>query len=362
MATGIGYLTICGAAKEGTYRTSVAANNRLPLLGGESITDTVEHLASEALEGKSGLRAYDLGMKTIAGSIPLDLVYDQKVTGTSDKFVGIGLPLAIAMGTCAWGSVGSVNVLSLIESPTVPMTLAFLQRTDSVREASSCFAKSFKISGKAGEPAKLELDFIAYNLLRGAALTNTAAVLNALPTVTAPRCLFSDMTFKIATDFADVLAAADQIAISDFTLSYNAGMSDSQFATIENTGHTAANLTLQPVRAGFRTLDLEFTLPRHTVDTYAAAFVAGTPYQAQITFTSGSNTIKIYLPYLIIEAPTAPTASAGIIEEKIKMRALRGDDYNAGAGNVVMLLADGETAVTEEIVIELKNERTAAIW
>ena len=361
MATGVGYLSILGAAREATYRTAVTVDNRLPLLAGESIMDKIGFIPSEALGGKSGLREYNLAGKVVEGGVPMDLIYDQLVSGTPNRHVGIGLPLAIAMGTCAWSSAGTCNVLTFVESPSVPMTLAFLQRTDAVREAISCFAKGFTISGSAGKPAKLELDVIAYNLLRTGTV-NSTTTLNALPTVYAPRCLFSDMTFRIASDFADVLAAVDQIAISDFTLKLDNGMSDAEFATPESTGHTSSTLTLQPVRSGFRTVTLEFTVPRHTADTYFASFIAGTPYQAQITFTSGTKTFTVYLPSLVIDDPQANIGDAGVFPEKIKMRALRGGDYNAGAGNAVMLLADGSSLVTEEMAIEMRNERTAVIW
>ena len=111
------------------------------------------------------------------------------------------------------------------------MTLAMVKRYDidtpnssTIWEAVSTMGKSFEISGAAGEPVKLAMDCIGYNLLR-TGTENTAAELLALPDNAPSRVHFGDLTFRIG-DIADALANGDRVTIKSFSLKFDSKLSD----------------------------------------------------------------------------------------------------------------------------------------
>ena len=138
-------------------------------------------------------------------------------------------------------------------------------------------------------------------------------------------------------------------------------MTDSEFATIENSGHTDSDLIIQPVRNGFRNCTLSFTQPRYTTDAFINAMNNDSPLQAEIDITDGTSVFKIFMPYLKITKAESSIAGAEHLQNKIECQLYRGSAYSGGAGNTVMLFGDASTLITEEFAIEVDNQRTFAI-
>ena len=358
--SGIGYLSYMGMAEETDYRTAVTVTDKIPIIS-EGIIEEYARIDSDYLDGKSGRREDDQGPLSVLGPTEVVLVHDEV---DSAEFVGCNLPLAIAMGTATWDAGTGANQITLAESPDESATIAF-EKTTSIHEIVSAMCKGFSISGAAGEDIRCSLDWIGYDYLAGGT-TNASSDLNTLPTVVPSRLIFCDLTFRMATDMSDALAAGDKVAISAFTINYDAALSDPQFATGLNTASnpygTVCGKTLKPERNGFREVTMELTIPRYAADTWRTAMANDSAIQADFTFTaSATRNFYIYLPYLKVMDVSDPIESADIITETVTLKAFRGASYNAGAGNTVMKFTDASTVIAEEFAIETDNDRTAAI-
>ena len=358
----LGFQTYFGMVQQSAYRTALVVTTKIPFTS-ESLSDSRNKILSEVLMGNAGHNYADNSPKSVMGQCAAELMYYVLDSG---EFVGTDLPLAIAMGANTYDSGGgrSLNQITLENSLTKCATLALLKgETDSANELwefIGAMCKSFEISGKSGDCFKATFDWICYNLIRSGCV-NTANDLTSLPTELPGRLLFSDATFKIATDFTNALANADKVGISEFNLSMNRNLTEPEFATPENSGHTDSDLTLQPVSDGFRDCKLSFTIPRYATDAFITAMNLGSSVQAELDITDGTSTFKIFMPYLLVDKVDIPIPGASHLTQKVECSLLRGSAYNGGAGNTVMLLGDGSTTIEEEFTIEVDNQRTAAI-
>ena len=367
----VGYHNLLWLAKESGFGSAadMAAGDavRIPLID-ENFKESWPLTQKESITGKGGWRGSERQGKTVGGALNAWLSYDQKET---NDFLGTDLLLALALGSVNWDGINSVNQLQIADELAVFGTVDKIARYDVSTPASSIiweiisnFVKSLEISGAAGDPIKVSAEFLAYNLLR-TGTTNTAAELLALGAgklirTQANRVHFGDLSFRIG-DISDALADGDRVQISSFSLKLDNKSTDAEFATPGATGIPAGNLTVQPVRSDIRDVTFEITLSRYENENFFAELASLSEFQADLIFTSDSNQVSILLPNMVVEDAEAAIGGPDLIPKKITFRCQRGADYST-EGNTYMKFADGTTLVTNEVGIETKDERAAAIW
>ena len=336
----------------------MVVTDKIPFIS-ESLIEEYERLTSEWLDGHSGYRPSDQGGKKVQGAFSCNLVYDLK---SGSEFVGTDLPLAQVMGGFYFDTVLENSQITLSNDLLKFATIALLKgdtgSANSLWEFISAMGKGLTIEGDALKDVRATFDWICYNVRRSSC-TNTATDLTTLPTLTPNRLLFSDITFRIATDFSDALAATDKLTISKFSLKLNNNLTDAEFGSPENTGHTDAQLTLQPKRNGFREVTFAITLPRYNADTWLDAQAGNSPVQADLKFTDGTYNFYIYLPNMNVTKVSAPIGGPGTFPMEVEFKCFRGAEYNSGAGNTVMKFQDATTKISEELAIETDNARAA---
>ena len=361
MATGIGYLGYAGMVKQSDLWTVGTVDNKIPFTS-EGITKEYARIESEWLGGTSGRRGDEQGPLSVVGAIDAVMVHDELDSG---EFIGVGLPLSVAMGTVTYDAGSGANQITLADAPATAVTTA-VEKTVGIHEIIGTMFKGFTITGEPTSSVKCTFDTVSYDYLT-TGQTNASSDLNTLPTVKAEELIWGDMYFRMATDFSNILAAADNIGISAFTVTYDAAMSDPAFATPLNTASapygTSGSKTLQPERNDFRMVTLDITVPRYDADTWFTAYAADNPIQAEFKWAaSATRNLWIYFPYLKIINITGNIAGPDFIPIEVTLQAFRGTDYNAGAGNTVQLMSDSSTVIVEEFAIETDNDRVAAIF
>ena len=361
MATGIGHLSYCGAIEQAAYRTPLDVTNKIPFVS-ESITEDIARIENDILQGTAGRAPDEAGPKSVTGSIEMVMQHDEVDT----EFVGVGLPIAAAMGAVAWSAGEDANQITLASNPAEPVTFAF-EKTVGIHEIVGTMFKGFTISGASGQDIRCALDCIAYNyLITGQ--ENASSDLSSLPTVEPSRWLFGDITFEMSTSFANALGTdSDQIAISSFSLNYDAGMSDPEFATplnaVSDPYGTSALLTMKPERNAFREVTLDLTVPRYTANTWLTAYQNDSPIQAKMTISSSATRRAfIHLPFMKIISIDTNISGPDFIPINMTLKCFRGATYSAGTGNAYSYFTDGSTLIDEEFGIETENDRTAAIF
>jgi len=366
MTTGLGYGVIAGIGKETNYGLGVPVTNKIPMLS-ESIVDEYKQNRSEALIGKAGLSVQDIISLSVGGNISAELCYDKKISASS--FLGTDMLIAAAMGTNTYTATSNL-LFTLKEDLSVFFTIAIARRAEDagVVEVVSAMCKSMEISGSAGSACKISTDWIGFDVVRASQANDYDAQMLVVGAGEIPmRCLFADMTFRIEAHAANgsALAAGDSIPISSFSLKYDNKLTDTTNTTTDNSTYFHALKSIQPVRSGWREATLEITMPRHSADTFTAGAEAGTPFQADFTFSrDASNKLYIYFPYLLAEKAESPVGGADVLTEKVNFRCLRGAAFLSGTGNTDMLTVAtyaGSRLVAEEFAIEVKNERTATL-
>lgn len=361
----IGYQGICGAALQAAYRTAIVATDKIPFTS-ENLIDEYIRLKSEWLDGHAGLKSNEQGPKMVKGSVNVDMVYDERNGDiTPNEFVGTDLFLAAAMGNETWDAVNLSNQITLTDDVDAAITIAFLKGsvgTNLLWEFLGCKCGSFSLEGQSGQNSHIKgvFDWICYNLKRSSCV-NTSTDLTTLPSAVPNRVLFGDGVFRIGV-LGDALST-QQAVISKFSLKCNNNLVDTEFATIDDSGHTDDTLILESLRNGFREVTFNATLPRYNseasgLQTY---YQDNTPLQADLVFTNGTKKFILYLPHLVITKFNAPISGAEIIPVEIECSLMRGAAYNNGAGNTWMTFLDGSTTIAEEFAIETLNERTGAI-
>jgi len=360
----IGYQGICGARLQAAYRTALVVTDKIPFTS-ENLIDEYIRLKAEWLDGHAGLKSNEQGPKMVKGSVNVDMVYDERNGDvTPNLFVGTDLFLAAAMGDETWDAVNLSNQITLTEDVDAAITIALLKGsvgTNLLWEFLGCKCGSFSLEGQSGQNSHIKgvFEWICYNLKRSSCV-NTSTDLTTLPSAVPNRVLFGDGVFRIG-DISDALAVGDKIPFTKFSFKCNNNLTDTEFATAENSGHTDDTLILESLRNGFRESTFNFTLPRYNSTVLQAAYEANTPLQADLVFTNGTKKFILYLPHLVITKFTAPISGAEILPVEIECSLMRGAAYNNGAGNTFMEFLDGTTVIAEEFAIETVNERTGAI-
>lgn len=353
MTNPIGVLSDMGARVQTVFRTAVDVTDRIPYTS-ENLTIEFERLEQEALLGVGGKYNADQGVKSAGGAIETNMVYTDKATTV---FLSADQLLYWAMGTATWDAGTTANQLTIQDDLARFGTIAIDKQT-TIWEALGCYAKSFSLTCPQNGFLTGSFELQAYNLIITGA-ENEAAQFTALPDLEPRRILGYHQDFLISSSFANALGTdSDKIGVGTWTLNFDRGLSDNEYESVSDAGHTAGQNPIQPVINGFRTVTLEFDLLRYAADTYQTAFIANTAMQAKIDFThpTTSERFIIYMPHLRITNAGAPVAGAGVITQKIQAQC-----FLADATYDVMDFTDAATAVTKEVAIELINERTAVI-
>ena len=354
MATGIGFKTIMGCAKQADFRTAVTSSDRL-LLMSEGISWDYGTVMHEYLHGGAGSLKTQRTSEPVGGSVEIAVPYTE-MSGV--QFVSASLPIALAFGATAWDAVNSVNQITLSNELSSFGTYAWDKGMDATYpwELTGGMISSLSLSCAAGDSLKASIDMSGYNLAIDNSTTTTLAELAALPSDVPNLCIFTDMTFRINYQ-EGALDSGDDIGISEFTLSVNNNMSDfEQTSPDDGSSHTDTMKTIQPIRNGTREVTFEFAMPRYESDYFFSRLSSDSNLQASIKFENPTDAryMEILLPNFKVESVEASVGGAGAVTQSISCRCFK---TNADSD-----LAFTDTATSEgEVWIETSDERTASI-
>lgn len=340
------------AGKESTWGTGVTVTDVIPFTS-ESISPEQVFLQSDYLAGRVGREIATASVQKAAGTVAFEPVIDV-IAGDP---LGWELILLAALGSGTWDAANSVT--KYVPASTLPSLTLGIAKTVSVWEMAGAKVNSWEITGAFEQQLTGSADFVGRRVLRtgqsGITNTTTTIVTNLTPTAKPSLLDLKDGVFRIGTH-GDALAAADKMGISSFTLRGNNALTDAAFATPEDTGgHTDATFSLEHVRNDYRSFELEIGIARYHEDTLLDWAYNGTALQCDLTFTVGSLYISFLLPYVkILATPTAPVDGPGAVQTSAVLTALVN-----GSTNTDMAFADA-TAITGEIGVEVKSNRTAA--
>lgn len=348
MALGAGYKSIMGAGKETTYRTALAVDELVPLVS-EGFSKVFERIEQDYIHGKAGKSVDDQAPAQVVGAaVSVPIVYDT----IAGAVFGTDLLISAAMGAGAF--VSTRSQFTLAEELTIPITIAF-EKDVSVHEAVSCYADSMELSASAGGHLVGNFTYNAHNFLQtgDAGIVNVVGDLTGLvPTAQPERVLFSDLTIRIADD-ANALAAGDQIKISEFTLTLNNALTDPDFASPANSGHTDSGLSDEYVRNGFREVTFSITLPRYDADTFLTFLKNDEKLAADLKFSDGTNEINIFIPTLKVTEWNGNVDSPGLVPVTVNFTCFRKHPDNTAADEFT-----STNKITEEFGIETLNLRS----
>lgn len=400
MGVGVGYGYVLGAAAEATasHRYGVPVTDRIPVIS-DSLSETLNWIEHESLNGSAGREPADLASYKIGGGLETECRYTQ---ATSNYFSGNDLLISMAMGTVSYTSGatsnqwGLWNQMTLANTPSRYLSLAG-QKSDVIWNWVSMIPRSMEISGAAGGYLKAGFEFAGYRVARGSGVASTgsgsanfangtAQMASLASTATSGnRILFNDFTFRIGTFASSSVASATHgsifvgtagnIGLGDFKVSLNGEIEEGVYSTPEGL-HGDGHYPLLPIRTGFRTVNIEFTLPRYTT-------TASTDWGQQLetwklaqtslalvgytSLNSGSRQFAVKFPKILIKDIQVPQSGPDVNKIQVKAQAYRGANDN---GSLTQILASNASVtsgayITEEFVIEQKNTvdgRTAVIW
>lgn len=268
MADGLGVLVEAGWYDSGTTWDIAAtgvetATGHLPLVS-ESLTKDYLYVQSKALTGEVSAKAPEQADLRVNGDIQVegDYVYGHQL---------LEYALGALTGT-TYNTADALQFFGLVFDKGVERWCA-----------PSCAVNSLTISGAADSEDPV---MFGYNLT--ASRLNRAATAIASLTKTGPeRIIFNDLVVRIA-DKADALAAGDVREVSSFELTLNNALQNDMLATGSGQG-----FALEPKRNGFRTGQLQVTLPRYVANTFQGWKDSHTPLQADLIFTGTAATMTI---------------------------------------------------------------------
>jgi len=349
MAIGQGAASRAALGVESTWGTGVAFTELIPFTS-ESISKVIQMLETEYLDGSAGRRSLLSSLIEALGDLSGEMVFDE----ISGGIIGIERLLRGSMGASAWDATNSLSQYTLNSTIDDSYTIGFNKQV-SAWEVQGAKFKTLNLSGEAGGIIKFAVGCIAEDLYR----TGDAGIINAIAAITgispsnSPTPIaFDDLVFRIG-DQANALASGDQYAINNFSLTLDNKLTDPTYASVDSS-HTNSKQTLEPIRNGLREVGFQIQIPRYTSDQFATWQNAHTPLQADFIVTNGGYELNIFIPNLYISNLGAPIAGAEVIALDVEFMAIR----NAGA-NTYMTLTDA-TAITEELAIEAKSNRTSA--
>lgn len=351
---GVGAITQLGVAHQGNneanYRTGATVTDRV-LFRSESIAYEYDRLADDALQGVAGEMEDAQGVKSSGGGIPVYMNYTLLSGGS---FVSADTLLAAALGNATWDSSNGRNQITPVDDLSDYIT-ALIDRDTSLWELVGAFLPSFSLTCAAN--GRLEADFStqAYDFINSG-LTNSQSDIDDLLMASSPTYIIGKhLTFYLASDFSDALAAGDRRRINQFTINFNRNLSGDEYTTPDST-HTDSEKPIMPVIDGKREVTAEFQIPRYDTDQYHTWKINHTRLQGILEFSSGSNLFKIFMPNVVIDDAPSPVDGSGHISQTVSARLRRRNTAES-----VMTFEDS-TTVDEEIGFELDNERTAAIY
>lgn len=354
---GQGFDVRAGIKLQSAFNTALAVDTILPFLS-ETINRNRPPIARNYLSGISGRKAPDFPVEHCAGDLSGEMVIDEIATDP----IGFEHILLGALGSNTWQIAESSNRY-IVADNLDSFTIAFLKRGSIIWENIGCMVNTLELTGSAADQVcTWNAGIIGYKqLLTGdAGIVNLSSTFDGLTPANEPsRALFSDLVIRVA-DTADALAAADQINVSEFSLSINNNLEDPVFATPDNSTHTTGEFPMEFIRNGLREVILNLTLPRYETEDYYANLLAADTLQADLIWTVGSYSINVFLPLVKVVGPSAPVSGAEVYPHNFTLEA----HYNksgAVAQNTVMKFLDGTTNITGDIAIEVVSKRTAVI-
>jgi len=346
MALGKGYAARAAIGKETSWGSAVTVGQMLPFTS-ESIEKAITKLASEYLDGSPARRGLTNSAISVQGDLSGEVIFD--TTGGTMTFEQ--LIYAAVMNAGTRDATNGLNKYTPATGDGVQHTIAF-EKDVSVWEIPGAKVNTLEISGEADSKIVFTAGIIGKTLLRtgDTGIVNNTAAFDAISYTDPTVLTFKDAVFRIG-DQVDALAAGDQVTIDQFTFTINNNLTDPQFAS-EDASHTDADLTLEPVRNGFREVTLKIRIPRYTSDQLFTWDKNGTALQADLKFTVGSYQFNLLIPHLQInESPKASVGGVEVYPIEVSFQLFKNNS------NSFMTFQDG-TAITYEFGIEVKSDRT----
>ncbi len=351
MSVGRGFDAKLAIGAESTFGTAVAVSELIPFTS-ESVTKEFDQQSAEYLDGNPAKKDLKNVNIKVGGDISGEMVYDE-IAGAA---IGIERLLRGALGNSARDTTNGLNKYYPANDLDDYFTLAFNKQV-SLWEIVSAKFGTLEIFGKAGEKMMFSLsNLIARDLLRtgDSGIVNSISGVEAIsPTNIPANIMFDDGTFRIG-DTSDALTSSDEKCIDGFTLTINNNLSDAEYTTPCSTNDDAQK-TIEPLRNGWRELEVKLEIPRYESDQYFTWLNNETALQLDFKFALGSYQFNILLPYLKVKAVEAPIGGPEIIKQTVTLVPLR----NAGR-NTYMTFQDS-TAISDEIGIEMKSARTSVV-
>lgn len=266
-----------------------ASTNDLFPIKSETLQSTTERIANDELNDSAMRSAGDSGRESVGGSFMRDLHYQ-----------GDHVPVALAFGTAgAPSQVGTTSYYThtLVPAGTLEGIFAslFSDRENSTVEVDSAKIESITISGTEGGRLEVSYGVIgrdyddAGDLTWGSATEDANAAGNFV--------LFGHGTFQYAATQGSAVDTAFYPESFEVTFKNNF----SQWRSAEN----YPNID-EPVRDGFIDVTGSFVIPHDETNPWKASATSQTPITMSWDFATGSYSLNIDFPYVVITSPTAP--------------------------------------------------------
>jgi len=287
---GLGSQAKMGIATNSDWTDAWSAVDALLPFENESISQNINMLTNEALEGTPARVAPDLGVISNLGQTKHMLDYYNFAT-----------ILEYWLGTDTSG------VYTISDSFAKILRIAF-EKGVSRWNIPAAMINVGTITGEAGQILGLDLDWIGRPYARSAtafpdlSITNRSRV-NFSKSVTNSRIRIGDQV--------NALAAGDAVGWSKFSLSLDRKLKGD---IITN----QFDYTNKPRLDGLREAKLTFEIPVYAVDTFNDFADIGTKLQADLYFTDGTKTLLIEIPEILIENIGDPIAGTGIIVQPVE--------------------------------------------
>jgi len=335
MATGRGYASTCLGIVQSSYRTPIEItdgleDSNLITFEDEGITQQFIDLVSEWRDGSPARKGSRQGPKSVSGPIRCKMTYDEE-EGTNQG-IGVGLLLALATqcgvtssthGDDTYAATG-YNRYTPANDPARFITLAFDHSVSKIT-AVGCKIPSWRIIGNQAGDVVAEFDVRCYDLQAYTGWTggtegkdHAFAALRADMTTDPTMMAWQDLTAQIADRSNVINDGSDKQGIGSFTFAVDNGLSDDEYSTDENSGHTDATKPLEHEGGGNRSVTLDITVPRYSADTYASWHSNHTALQAEFEFYySATRSFWIRIPKMVIPTFTANVTGPGMMAQSV---------------------------------------------
>ena len=294
MATGFGYLNVCGIGAESTYDTEVAATQRVPLLNTD-LDDQLQLYPVETLEGRVNMRPPDAGHIISGGTLSTNL-----------RYTLANLLLQHGLGTLSAARYTMANTRE-----NLGLTIAIDKGVSPVAFR-GCKVTDLTLTSEL-ERVMLDATIRNKTIVRPST-TNTAAVLAALANGDTT-VLHRHLNFRIG-DLVDALVSGDEVGVSSLTWSLT--------RAVDEVWTNQAQTIIQPLDNARPEMTLQIVVPRHTTDQYKTWQNAGTTLQARAFWQSGSRSIELLLMALTIQDAPVPTPGAELLSTTVTLMATEG--------------------------------------